>query len=254
MTSRAFVAIALACAIAGCDRGARGRPAVVEPPPAPRAATNAVDPTPASASSAGVADDADATPAELSDPATYGLPGLLSSATTETWLRQRFGDANVRVADVPGGEGETSRGVILFPEDAARRAYLYFQDTESLRGLSLVRVFDAGSRWRLEENGIGIGIGMPLSKLVATNGRPLRFSGFDWDYGGAISDWNGGRLQPGDTDARRPVIRLGHGEAPDGAYPMGDAVFASDDPRYPRLGDIAFVSEIGVSFPGEDDL
>jgi hypothetical protein len=31
-----------------------------------------------------------------------------------SWLRQRFGKANVHVADVPGGEGETSRGVILF--------------------------------------------------------------------------------------------------------------------------------------------
>ena len=190
-------------------------------------------------------------PADAADPATWRLPGQFSAATTEAWLRRRFGDGNVRVADVPGGEGETSRGIVLFPDDPSRRAYLYFQDAQQLRSLSLVRVMDPGSRWRLEN---GIGIGTPLSALVAMNGKPIRFSGFDWDYGGAIGDWNGGRLQPADADARRPLIRLRHGEAAQGTYPMGDAMFSSDDPRYPRLREIAFVGEIGVSFPGEDDL
>jgi hypothetical protein len=68
-----------------------------------------------SASLAGVAEDADATPANLRDAGTYRLPALFAPSTSVSWLRQRFGKANVHVADVPGGEGETSRGVILFP-------------------------------------------------------------------------------------------------------------------------------------------
>ncbi len=121
-----------------------------------------------SASLAGVAEDADATPANLGDAGTYRLPGLFAPSTSVSWLRQRFGKANVHVADVPGGEGETSRGVILFPDDAARRAYLYFQDEKRLRGLSMVRVMDEGSRWQLDN---GVAIGMPLSRLQALNGR-----------------------------------------------------------------------------------
>jgi len=193
----------------------------------------------------------DAMPADAADAAPWRLPGQFSAATTEAWLRRRFGDGNVRVADVPGGEGETSRGILLFPDDPSRRAYLYFQDAQQLRGLSLVRVMDPGSRWRLDN---GIGIGTPLSRLVAMNGKPIRFSGFDWDYGGGIGDWNGGRLQPPDDESQRPIVRLTHGDAPPRSYPMGDADFSSDDPRYPQLGDVVSVGEIGVSFPGEDDL
>jgi len=251
MTLRAILVVALACALLGCDPNPKARSAVAPPHPTTGAGTGLAQAPTTSAAPPDVADDATAVPADLSDPATFRLPGALSAATTEHWLRQRFGDANVRVADVPGGEGETARGIVLFPDDPTRRAYLYFQDADNLRGLSLFRVVDEGSRWRLGDD---IGIGTPLSKLVAMNGKPLTFSGFDWDYGGAIGDWNGGRLQPADADARRPLIRLRHGEAAQGTYPMGDAMFSSDDPRYPRLREIAFVGEIGVSFPGEDDL
>ncbi|MEO6264132.1 MAG: hypothetical protein ABIO58_04085, partial [Luteimonas sp.] len=210
--------------------------------------TDAAEP---SASLAGVVHDADATPADLAAGATWRLPGQFAADTSGTWLQQHFGAGNVRIADVPGAEGETSRGVILFPDDASRRAYLHFQDEQQLHGLSLVRVMDAGSRWQLDN---GIAIGMPLSQLLAMNGKPIRFTGFDWDYGGAISDWNGGRLQPADDDPHRRGIRLDHREAPDGAYPMGDATFSSDDARYPQLGSVVMVGEISVSFPGEDDL
>lgn len=205
----------------------------------------------ASASLAGVIHDADATPADLAADATWRLPGLFAADTSVTWLEQRFGKANVRVGDVPGGEGETSRGVILFPDDSRRRAYLYFQDGQKLRGLSMVRVMDEGSRWQLDN---AVAIGMPLSKLQALNGKPIRFTGFDWDYGGGISDWNSGRLQPVDNDPQRRGIRLNHHDAVQGAYPMGEDTFSSDDRRYPRLGSVVFVGEISISFPGEDDL
>ncbi len=95
---------------------------------------------------------------------------------------------------------------------------------------------------------------MPLSKLQALNGRPIRFTGFDWDYGGAISDWNGGRLQPDDKAPQRRGISLNHRDGADGAYPMGEDTFSSDDRRYPHLGTVVIVGEISISFPGEDDL
>ena len=190
---------------------------------------------------------ADATPRDDA----WVLPGAFAPDRDLAWLRRRFGAANVRVGQVPGAEGELFPGVVLYPDDPTRRAYLYFQDETHLRGLSLVRVLDAPSRWRLDN---GVQPGMPLAGLVALNGAPIRFSGFDWDYGGAIADWKGGRLAPRGDDPVRRGIQLGHGEAPTGSYPLGDAEFASDDPRYPRLGQVAIVGAISVSFPGEDDL
>lgn len=186
------------------------------------------------------------------DPPTLVLPGAFAPDTTLAQLQQRFGKANVQVGEVPGAEGETSRGVVLFPGDPARLAYLYFQDAQTLTGLSMVRVFGPVSRWTLDD---GIGIGTPLSEVLRRNGKPIRFYGFDWDYGGTITDWNGGKLAPRDNDPVRQLISLGSREGADaGAYPLGDSEYSSDDPRYPKLGASAVVNEIGVSFPGEDDL
>ncbi len=250
----ARIAISLLLALTACRREAAS-PSHTSPASnrTTAVATPGVAPDPAlhSASLAGVAEDADATPANLGDARTYRLPGLFAPSTSVSWLEQRFGKTNVQVADVPGGEGETSRGVILFPDDPARRAYLYFQDEKRLRGLSMVRVMDEGSRWQLDN---GVAIGMPLSKLQALNGRPIRFTGFDWDYGGAISDWNGGRLQPDDKALQRRGISLNHRDGAGGAYPMGEDTFSSDDRRYPHLGTVVVVGEISISFPGEDDL
>lgn len=219
--------------LAGCQRPSA-------PPAEPVAATPA-NPSPVTSSA----------PVVATVPATsdYQLPGDFGPHTDRAALERRFGAANVRAGDVPGAEGETSRGIVLFPEDPTRRAYLYFEDEKALRGLSSVGVFDMPSEWRLDN---GVRIGMPLAELIALNGKPIEFTGFDWDYGGAISNWNGGRLQPAEDAPVARVVRLGHAEpeaeAEADAYPMGDATFSSDDPRYPRLGRIARVDEIGVSF------
>src|SRR5689334_9999235 len=86
-------------------------PAATRPPAAslPRTTAPESDVT-HSASLAGVANDADATPADLADTTLWRLPGRFTASTSRSWLEQRFGAANVRVDDVPGAEGETSRG------------------------------------------------------------------------------------------------------------------------------------------------
>ena len=185
----------------------------------------------------------------------YVLPGDFAPDTTVAALRTRFGDAQVKTGEVPGAEGETFRGVILFPDDSTRRAYLYFQDEETLRGLSVVRVFEPDSRWRLDN---GIAMGTTLAELVKRNGQPIRYTGLGWDYGGTVSDLHGGALTPADDDAAHRNWRLGaadnSGQGPANAYPLGDASFSSDDPKYPDQGNHVVVSELSVSFPGEDDL
>ena len=70
-------------------------------------------------------------------------------------LRARFGDANIRVEMIPGAEGEEARGIVLFPDDPTRRAYLHFADTENLEGLALVRIVDSDSTWRFDNIRMG---------------------------------------------------------------------------------------------------
>lgn len=241
--ARSALAVALILMLAACQREAAA-PASATPATKPPAPVAAATPQPG---------DAPARPA-LAPVSDYVLPGALAPDTGIEQLRQLFGAGNVAIDEhLPGAEGEEVRGVRLFADDPSRRARLYFQDSQTLRGLSLAVVDDAGSRWRLDN---GIQLGLPLAELAKLNGKPLRFYGLDWDYGGIVSDWNGGALAPKDGDAMRRNARLSLGDdAPaQAAVPIGDGEFSSDDKRYPQQGALLRVGELSVSFPGEDDL
>ncbi len=186
----------------------------------------------------------------------FVLPGAFTPDTTVADLERRFGQTNVRVGELPGAEGETHRGVELFAGDASRQAYVSFQDEQALRGLSRVAIGNDGSRWTLDN---GVRIGMSLADLVALNGAAVIFTGFDWDYGGYVSDWSDGKLDPVEGDPVRRGVRLriresARNAAQPPAYPVGDSEFRSDEADYPKLGELAEVGDISVSFPGEDDL
>ncbi len=203
----------------------------------------------ASASLAGVAHDADPDPALLKDP--YALPGPFTADTEPDGLRRIYGAANVKEGDVPGGEGDTAHGVILFPGDPGRRAYVYFQDEKTLTRLSMVRVMDEKSQWHGVQ---GIRIGTPLTELIQLNGGPFKFSGFDWDYGGVVTDWLGGKLAPTKSGAFLRVS-LAHADQPKGVpqskLPIGDGSFRSDHPQLAKMK--VSVAEISLNFPGQDD-
>lgn len=240
MTKARAIAIAAVCLLAACTR----------PQPEQTDATPAVATTAKPATT-----EAAPPPAPDSQGMSYVLPGDFAPDDGVDALRKRFGEQQVQIGEVPGAEGEMFRGVILFPEDSTRRAYLYFQDEKALRGLSLVRVFEPDTRWRLAN---GITMGMPLAELVRRNGKPIEYMGLDWDYGGAVSDLNGGALTPPDDAAVLSHWELGAAPREEGypadAYPVGEGTYSSDDPRYPDQGTIVVVRELSVSFPGEDDL
>jgi hypothetical protein len=140
---------------------------------------------------------------------------------------------------------------VLFPDDPSRHATLYFQDEKNLVGLAMVSIDEDRSQWKLAS---GVGIGTSLSELRLINGEPFTFSGFDWDYGGTIIDWHGGKLAPANDEAvfARIQLRVPQGDVGDKAYPQGDSQFSSDDPRWADFG--ITVGGFSVNFPGEDDL
>lgn len=241
--SRAVIALSLWVLLSACERQAAA------PAPTPAAATT---PSPMIATPAAPAITAEPAAQAVSD---YVLPGALAPDVGPERLKQLFGAANVRIDDhLPGPEGEDFRGVILFADDPARRAELHYQDEQQLRGLAFVSVREPGTRWRLDN---GIVMGMRLSELARLNGKPIRFSGMGWDYGGTVTDWNGGKLASRDGDPVMRGARLGMvpgSSAQADAVPSSDADYASDDPKFPKQGELLQVEELSVSFPGEDDL
>ncbi|MGO1001319.1 hypothetical protein [Lysobacter sp. CA196] len=188
-------------------------------------------------------------PAELD----YVLPGALTRDVGPEQLRRLFGSANVKIDEqLPGTEGETYRGVVLFDHDPSRRAYVYYQDEQQLRGLRMISVIELGTVWRLDN---GVATGMSLDELVRRNGKPLRFQGLDQHSGGFVHDWKGGKLDAREGAAARPLVSLGYSpDAPHFAIPTGYRGYASNDPKYPRQGELLHVTMIGLSFRGEVGL
>lgn len=216
--------------------------AAADPPKAGSAAAS----SPAS-SSAGARDPQAVQP---SADAAYRLPGTLHRDLSLEDLRRRFGAANVTVAQIDGAEGETFRGIVLFADDPMLRAEIFPQDDANLRGISVIRVSGTQSRWQLDN---GVRLGMTLAELAAANGKPVSFSGLDWDYGGGIRDWHGGRLTPPSSGAVFVAVGLTHGDIGEGdSIPTGDSEFRSDDARYPRQGRLLFVGQLTVSFATPD--
>ena len=169
-----------------------------------------------------------------------------------TDLRARFGEDQVSAAEVPLGEGQTEPGAVIHPQDPARRAYVYFLDANRESTISAIYIRDAESIWR---GPLGLRPGNTSLELERMNGGPFRFLGFDWDYGGYVSNWVDGTLSrlllpPGQLAVRLAPPPLAEGVDLPKGYPRGEGEFASDlaavrdrPPVVVELG-LAFVPEI----------
>jgi hypothetical protein len=104
------------------------------------------------------------------------------------------------------------------------------------------------------ETGFGDRHRHPAVRGASDHWQALIFSGFDWDYGGTIVGWHGGKLAPAIDEAvfARVQLRMPQGDMGGKAYPQGDSRLSPDDPRWEDPG--ITVGGFSVGFPGEDDL
>lgn len=218
---------------------------------------------PAEAASKSVAPEATAVAANAAQSvdAALVLPGPFAEATTRADFEKLFGPSNARVTEERDAEGNVQRGLVLFPDDPARRAYARFYD-EEMTHLAAIEVNDAGSLWRGKR---GVHVGMSLAELRRANGKPFYFYGFDSEHRAWARDqWSPalddaepalGALDVGENDHLYFGVDLGlrggGKDIPAAAYPQEDSI-SSDDPRYPRLGEIVEVTAI-TAYSSLDD-
>lgn len=231
----AFLMGAISVASVACQR--TPAPAIAKPAPAPATPT-----TPE------VAIEPAGKPGQEGD--GWVLPGNLGPMTTRLELEARFGKTNLRVETFPGAEGDGSYPVlVLFPDDPRKRLELVQGEDNSEATVQELRVASDGSLWH---DATGLHTGMTLAELVALNGAPVSFYGLDWDYGGAVQDWHGGKLaNANDATIFRRVELVARKDAVDARLPEGDADFRSDDARYPTIGKDLVVGQFGISWPHE---
>lgn len=187
------------------------------------------------------------TPAE-----TWVLPGSLGPLTTRLQLEARFGKDNVREDTFDGAEGiGTFPALVVFPDDPRRRLELVLDADNPDAPIQELRVSSTDSLWH---DASGLRAGMTLAELMELNGAPISFYGLQWDYGGTVQDWHGGRLaNPVGNPLFHRVTLAARRDAGDVALPAGDTSFRSDDARWPTLGNDMIVREIGISWPGDGE-
>jgi hypothetical protein len=176
--------------------------------------------------------------------------GPVRSNTSEADLLRQLGPAVVTVGDtIYGAEGETFSGTTLYKGTSDEVQILYKDaDKRTHPELVLVRptvTDDEGNplptviptRWRTAD---GLRIGTKLSELAQRNGKSFKLWGFGWDYGGTISDWQGGQFATSDGTS---LLALTLGPPPkltpaqEKAYNqvMGDSEFLSSLPAMKTL-------------------
>jgi hypothetical protein len=197
---RAYLTAILCCAATpatGCAREEDALDAAVTPAPAP-----------APAASAGVSG---AGPASL----VLACAPPFTREATPTTLAAVFGRENVIPETVAGPEGAQINVTAIYPNDPARRIEIIFRNEEERTDLSAVMISAPESQWTGPG---GIGMGDTIADVQSANGGVFNVMGFQWDYGGFVSDWRGGRLD--DVDGCRTTVRL----SPAGEDLPGDIV------------------------------
>lgn len=222
------LSIALIVALAGCSRSTTPPAAPTSPVAAaspsarePRAPRLAVTPQRGPLSES-------AMPSRLDDVA-------FAHDTFET-LGARYGAAAIARETLHGAEGAEAPGWVLFATDPARRVEVHLDEAAKHPAALYVR---KPSTWTRAD---GVRTGLTTIELERLNGRPFEFAGFGWDYGGVVTDWQGGTLS---HDGRfvGPVTLCEPSNPPDD-YPAGDGDFMSDLPIVRKLPPT--VCEIGI--------
>lgn len=150
--------------------------------------------------------------------------GAITAATTEEELQQLYGAENVR------------RDTIWLVEDDFDMGTKVFQGTDNELEIiwgeqgtpSLIRFTKPGAEWEAPN---GLKAGLSLQELEGLNMRPFQFFGFGWDFGGAVTDWKGGRMPPSVmvtlTPGNSDLLSANH---------FGEVMLSSDDPELKSMG------------------
>ena len=120
-----------------------------------------------------------------------GCMAPFTPMTTRADLAAAFGQGNISQETVDGPEGARVNVTAIYPVDAKRRAEVTFSDDAGGTGLTGVTVGRDATEW----SGVnGLRIGDAIESVERSNGGGFMLSGFDWDYGGVVTDWKGGQL------------------------------------------------------------
>ena len=169
-------------------------------------------------------------PAAVAVPDRLIVPGQsvgpIGPSVSRSSLVELLGPDQVVAYDVPIGEGESRPGTLVFPDSPAEVEVLWHSPRQRCPETVIVR--GAGTTWSTER---GVKVSAPLQMVAAENGGPFMLVGFEWDYGGTVTDWLGGELEGLALRFRLPADASDRLAASEMRGLTGDVDLRSDDPR-----------------------
>jgi hypothetical protein len=177
-------------------------------------------------------------------PAAFELSCAAFANVTAAILEQRYGAANVSQQSIPGAEGEEYPGTVVFPNDPARRIEIMWNDTHGRTNPSSINVSGTEGQRSQWTGPHGLTLGESMTDVEQANGGAFVLYGFEWDYGGIVTDWRGGGFAPQDNCQTHVSFQPGG----DAGRAAGDGAFRSDSAEMRAVH--PYVATIGVSFVG----
>ena len=116
--------------------------------------------------------------------------GAANQSSDKESLTAHYGADAVSDVSVYVGEGMELPGLALFADDPKKTVELAWSE-EKPKKLLLIRIEGDESVWETQD---GVTLGTSLVELEKLNGGPFQFTGLEWDLGGWVSDWKGGKL------------------------------------------------------------
>ncbi len=153
--------------------------------------------------------------------------GKITKVTNEQELKALYLPENVRTEEVPVGEGNYMLATRIFP-DTPQEIIVFWKDGDARKTPERVVFEQENSPWKTHQ---GVTVGTTAEELERLNGKPFKLYGFEWDYAGNVSSWEGGAL--GNPDAPASLtVQLNSDLPPGDDYGdiVGDEEFPSDLP------------------------
>jgi len=167
--------------------------------------------------------------------------GKISKFTTGGQMSELYGDDVEPTTDIQLGEGTRTGGYLLYP-GTKNQAEIMLPDEGSGISRLTVRIAGKDSDWRLA--GSELRIGTTLAELEEMNGKPFELSGYEWDNGGTVTDWKGGKLK--DIGVVTSYGGGGSGSRGIDRSVIGDQLISSDNPALDTIG--VTVSSVSIVF------
>jgi hypothetical protein len=151
----------------------------------------------------------------------FGL--ITPAAATREAVLAAYGDS-AKVDSIYLIDGMFDVGVVIFPNNPRNRVDVYWDnENDPLRPAFIRIVGDSTGTtdWKTPD---GITLGTPLAEIERLNGKPFKINGLDWDYGGRVADWQGGKL------AGTGLFFVFHHAGQADPKLLGETIFDSNDP------------------------